>query len=48
MRELSLASHMRAVEISRQLTTANPSDYLLRFALALALEKIRKGCAATR
>ena len=36
MRELSFANHARAVDISRELSAANPSDYELRFALALA------------
>jgi tetratricopeptide (TPR) repeat protein len=37
MRDQSLGNHARAVEISRELTASNPSDYELRFALALAL-----------
>ena len=36
MREPSLANHARAVDISRELTAANPSDYELRFALGIA------------
>jgi hypothetical protein len=36
-RDLSLANHGRAVEMSRELTAANPADYEVRFALALAL-----------
>jgi hypothetical protein len=36
MRDLSLANHARAIDISRELSAANPSDYELRFALALA------------
>ena len=36
IREPALANHTRAVEISRELAEANPSDYELRFALAQA------------
>ena len=36
MREPSLANHTRAVDLSRELTTANPTDYELRFALGIA------------
>ena len=36
MREPSLANHARAVDISQELATANPSDYELQFALGMA------------
>ena len=36
MRAASLANHTRAVDLSRELTTANPTDYELRFALGIA------------